>query len=566
MRCVFPPYQTEPRRVRCVHLLKYEGVSTMEFPFNNFIDLKSVHRLQKLAKTPYSLAGTDTLPPERIAGFQASSCGFNLLYATQRLDEQVLTELQNLADEARLTDQFMAMKAGQIMNRIIGQESEDRQVLHTACRDLFSETPRAPEATAQAKEQMTRLQTFLTEVDNGTITNEQGQPFTSMVQVGIGGSDLGPRALCLGLKGFHLPGRRAEFIANVDPDDAAAVLAGLDLSTTLVNVVSKSGTTLETLTNEQLVRAALKDAGLNPARHILAVTGKGSPMDDPEKYLASFYMYDYIGGRYSATSMVGGVTLGFVLGYDNFLEILRGAGEMDRAAENPSIRKNLPLLMAMLGIWNHNFLGHATLAVLPYSQALLRFPAHLQQCDMESNGKQTSRLGQPVEWKTGPIVWGEPGTNGQHAFYQLLHQGSEIVPVEFIGFRTSQFQSDITVQGTTSQQKLLANMLAQSLAMAQGREHDNPNKRFAGNRPNSVLLADRLTPYAMGALLALYENRIAFQGFCWNINSFDQEGVQLGKILADRILEEMASGSSGQGKSTAQDSPESALLRAAGLD
>jgi glucose-6-phosphate isomerase len=293
---------------------------------------------------------------------------------------------------------------------------------------------------------------------------------------------------------------------------------------------------------------------------MIAVTGAGSPMDDPQKYLASFYMYDYIGGRYSATSMVGGVTLGFVLGYDNFQEILRGAHDMDVTAEKSSIKENLPLLMAMFGIWNHNFLGHATVAVLPYSQALLRFPAHLQQCDMESNGKQVNRYGQPVRWQTGPVVWGEPGTNGQHAFYQLLHQGTEIVPVEFIGFRHSQYQVDIKVKGTTSQQKLIANMLAQSLALAQGREHENSNKKFPGNRPSSLLIADRLTPYTMGGLLALYENRIVFQGFCWNINSFDQEGVQLGKILADRILSELAGGKGAGRQKLDHDAPEISLI------
>ena len=533
--------------------------------YKDFADLQAVQQLQQLAQKPYTLAGSGTLPPERISDYRTSACGFDLLYATQRIDDQVLDELQNLTDEAGLVEQFQAMKSGAIMNRIIDHDSENRQVLHTACRDIFTDNPLAPEATSQAKEQMARLQTFLADLDSGTITNDQGEPFTTMVQVGIGGSDLGPRALYVALERYRLPGRSARFIANVDPDDAAAVLAELDLSRTLINVVSKSGTTLETLTNEQLVRQALVAAGLNPARHMIAVTGAGSPMDDPEKYLASFHMYDYIGGRYSATSMVGGVTLGFVLGYDTFKELLRGAHAMDVAAEAGSIRENLPLLMAMLGIWNHNFLGCGTVAVLPYSQALLRFPAHLQQCDMESNGKQITRYGVPVRWHTGPVVWGEPGTNGQHAFYQLLHQGTEIVPVEFIGFRHSQYEADIKVKGTTSQQKLMANMLAQSLAMAQGRDHENPNKRFSGNRPSSLLIGERLTPYAMGALLALYENRIAFQGFCWNINSFDQEGVQLGKILADRILAELIPEKEGGQQKLAPDAPEISLLRAAGF-
>uniref|UniRef100_UPI004056C29B glucose-6-phosphate isomerase n=1 Tax=Candidatus Electronema sp. TaxID=2698783 RepID=UPI004056C29B len=528
--------------------------------WKDFADLKAAQQLTELARSPYNLARPDSLPPERIAAYKASACGFDLLYAAQRIDDSVLAALQELADEAGLLEQYKAMRRGAVMNRIVGHASEERQVLHTACRDVFSDTPLAPEATAQAKEQLARLKQFLADVDSGAVCNEQGETFTTMLQVGIGGSDLGPRALYLALEKYRLLGRKAAFIANVDPDDAAAVLAGLDLSRTLINVVSKSGSTLETRTNEELARAALAEAGLNPARHLVAVTGAGSPMDDPAKYLASFHMYDYIGGRYSATSMVGGVTLGFALGYDAFIELLRGSHEMDTAAAQADIRSNLPLLMALLGIWNRNFLGCNTVAVLPYSQALLRFPAHLQQCDMESNGKQVSRLGSPVTWKTGPIVWGEPGTNGQHAFYQLLHQGAEIVPAEFIGFRCSQHGRDITVSGTTSQQKLVANMLAQSLAMAQGRAHDNPNKHFAGNRPSSVLIAEQLTPYAMGALLALYENRIAFQGFCWNINSFDQEGVQLGKVLADRLLAAL----SGE-TALSPDAPESSLLKAAGM-
>jgi len=531
--------------------------------YKDFGELQAVAKLARLARNPYSLRGPGTLPPERISAYSASACGFDFFYGTQRIDDRILQELQNLANEAGLVEQFLEMKSGAVLNRIIGQDSENRQVLHTACRDIFTKSPYAPEAAAQAKKQLVRLQAFLSDLENGVITNDRHQCFTTMVQVGIGGSDLGPRALYHALKAYRVPGRRARFIANVDPDDAISVLAGLDLSRTLINVVSKSGTTLETLTNEQLVREALLAAGLNPARHMIAVTGAGSPMDDPEKYRASFYMYDYIGGRYSVSSMVGGVTLGFVLGYEQFQEILRGAHAMDVAAEAPSLRENLPLLMAMLGIWNHNFLGCATLAVLPYSQALLRFPAYLQQCDMESNGKRISRFGLPVRWQTGPVVWGEPGTNGQHAFYQLLHQGTEIVPVEFIGFRRSQYGADIKVKGTTSQQKLLANMLAQALALAQGREHENPNKHFPGNRPSSLLIAEQLIPYTMGALLALYENRIVFQGFCWNINSFDQEGVQLGKILANRILAELAPGSSGEQEKLPPDAPEISLIRAA---
>ncbi|MCK5227282.1 MAG: glucose-6-phosphate isomerase, partial [Desulfobulbaceae bacterium] len=374
----------------------------------------------------------------------------------------------------------------------------------------------------------------------GTIANADGEPFTDMINVGIGGSDLGPRALYHALAAYSLPGRKVHFISNVDPDDAAAVLKNINLSRTLVNVVSKSGTTLETLTNEELVKAAFQKAGLDPSAHFIAVTGEKSPMDNPEKYLRSFYMFDYIGGRYSATSMVGAVMLGFALGHDAFIEILKGANDMDQAAEERDIRENPALLLALLGIWNNNFLSCETVAVLPYSQALIRFTAHLQQCDMESNGKSINRQGEKLTYRTGPIVWGEPGTNGQHAFYQLIHQGTRTVPVEFIGFRKSQYRDDILIKETTSQEKLVANLLAQSLALATGKDDANPNRKFAGNRPSVVLMGDCLTPYSMGALLALYEAKIVMQGFIWNINSFDQEGVQLGKVLANRLLDHFA--------------------------
>ena len=533
--------------------------------FRDFPDYRAVARLNALAECPHDLTAPDGLTVERITALRASSCGFDLLYATQRVNDEVLDALQALADEAGLVETFRAMKGGAVLNRIEGFDSENRQVLHTASRDVFAEPPAAPEASARARAELDKLRAFLHDLNRGRLVNARGQSFTTMVQVGIGGSDLGPRALYLALKAHAVEGRSARFIANVDPDDAAEVLQGLDLSRTLVNIVSKSGTTLETLTNERLVCAALERAGLDPARHLVAVTGEGSPMDDPSRYLRSFHMFDSIGGRYSATSMVGAVTLGFALGMEAVLDILRGAHEMDLAAEEPDIRRNLPLLMALLGIWNHNFLGCRTVAVLPYSQALSRFPAHLQQCDMESNGKSVTRRGEPVRWLTGPVVWGEPGTNGQHAFYQLIHQGTEVVPVEFIGFRRSQYGEDIEVYGTSSQQKLVANMLAQSLALAAGKRDANPNRAFPGNRPNSVLIAERLTPRTMGALLALYEHRIAFQGFCWNINSFDQEGVQLGKVLATQLLAIMADTSLDRSGAGEAGSVAAGLLHRAGM-
>ena len=528
-------------------------------------ELPVYEKLMKLARNPFDLTAPGALSPARIANYKASAAGFDLLFSTQRVDDTVIHGLQQLADQSGAVDQFLAMKRGAVMNRIAGHESENRQVLHTACRDIFSASPYHAEATRQAKEQLEKLEVFLAQLDKGEVTNGRGETFTDYVNIGIGGSDLGPRALYLALSAYARENRRVHFISNVDPDDAAAVLQNLNLSRTLVGVVSKSGSTLETLTNEEMARAAYGRAGLNPRDHFLAITGQGSPMDNPERYRRSFYMYDYIGGRYSATSMVGAVMLGFGLGYDAFKEILRGANEMDRAAEERDIRKNPALLLAVLGIWNHNFLGHETVAVLPYSQALLRFPAHLQQCDMESNGKSVTRKGEKVSCATGPIVWGEPGTNGQHAFYQLLHQGTAIVPAEFIGFRQSQHGMDLAIKGTTSQQKLVANLLAQALALATGQEDENPNRFFAGNRPSAILLADRLEPHTMGGLLALYEAKIVLQGFIWNINSFDQEGVQLGKVLAHRFLQHMSMAGHGEAGDREKHPESWAMLEAAGI-
>ena len=496
-----------------------------------FTKHKAYKHLTKCAKNPIDLTQDSVLTPERISVMSASACGLKLLFATERVDDEILTSLESLAEESGAVDKMKSMQNGDVINRIEGFPSEERSVLHTSMRSFLSPINGdgiASEASTKAQHEVEKLSKFMF---NKTIG------FTDMIMIGIGGSDLGPRAIYLALQAYELPGRKVHFISNVDPDDAACVLKGLDLNTTLVVVVSKSGTTLETLTNETLVRRRFEEANLPPDKHFIAVTGENSPMDDPKKYLASFYIWDYVGGRYSATSMVGGVMLAFALGTNRYIEILNGANDMDKIALNDNVRENLPLLSALLGIWNHNFLGYPTVAILPYSQALVRFTAHLQQCDMESNGKQITTTGKAVDYDTGPIVWGEPGTNGQHSFYQLIHQGTPVVPCEFIGFTESQYSEDMNVKGTTSQEKLLANLLAQSMALAIGQKHENPNKCFPGNRPNRILLAKKLTPYTMGALFAYYEHKVAFQGFIWDINSFDQEGVQLGKTLATRILQ-----------------------------
>lgn len=503
---------------------------------NNFRQYKSVQILKGLATHPYDLTVEGNLSPERIERYAATAGEFKLLYATERVNDDVLHALKELAGEARLIDKMQEMQRGDVINKIHGFPSEERMVLHTAMRDFFlhpNEGKAASEAAKMARRECDKLKEFMAKID-------QQNKFTDIVQVGIGGSFLGPAAFYIACQAFRKKGRKGHFISNVDPDDAAAVMRQVDPKKTLVVVVSKSGSTLETVTNEALVRHYFEQAGCDPNEHFIAVTGEKSPMDNPQRYLASFYMWDFIGGRYSVTSMVGAVMLAFTLGYDQFMNILKGAHEMDRIALNPDIHQNLPMLSAMLGVWNRNFLHYPTLAVLPYSNALLRFPAHLQQCDMESNGKRIDKEGHPVDFDTGPIVWGEPGTNGQHSFYQLIHQGTNVVPIEFVGFQNSQYGEDLNVKGSTSQEKLLSNLFAQSIALAKGQKSDNPNKVFPGNRPNSILLAKRLDPFTLGALMAYYEHKIAFQGFCWNINSFDQEGVQLGKVLANKIIEQFS--------------------------
>jgi glucose-6-phosphate isomerase len=390
------------------------------------------------------------------------------------------------------------------------------------------------------KKEFERYSAFAGAVHSGKIRGSTGETFTTAVQIGIGGSDLGPRALYHALEGWaeteNKRKLKALFISNVDPDDGAAVLSSIKPAETLFILVSKSGTTQETLANELFVKAKLIKSGLEPSKHIVAVTSETSPLAHNKDYLDSFYIDDYIGGRYSGTSAVGGVVLSLAFGGETFGALLEGAHEADKNALIPNISNNAALLDALFGVWERNFLGYGATAVLPYSQALIRFPAHLQQLDMESNGKSVNRFGKAIKYVTGPVIFGEPGTNGQHSFYQLLHQGTSIIPLQFVGFKESQRGEDVEVEGSSSQTKLNANLAAQIVAFAKGKADSNPNKAFSGGRPSSLIYGQRLTPQALGALLAHFENKVMFQGFIWNLNSFDQEGVQLGKALTKKAL------------------------------
>ena len=465
----------------------------------------------------------------------AEGLAFN--YGAKQVDDAVLEALAKLAEEAQLTEKYEALYNGEVINT-----GEKRLVLHQLTRGQLGEDVVADGVNKRDfyVEQQTKIAEFANKVHAGEITNAAGEKFTTVVQIGIGGSDLGPRAMYLALENWAKVNdtlkMKAQFISNVDPDDAAGVLSNIDIAHSIFVLVSKSGTTLETLTNESFVKDALAKAGLDASKHMIAVTSETSPLAKSDDYLAAFFMDDYIGGRYSSTSAVGGAVLSLAFGPEVFAQFLDGAAKEDELSKNKELLENPAMLDALIGVYERNVLGYQNTAVLPYSQALSRFPAHLQQLDMESNGKSVNRFGEPVAYPTGPVIFGEPGTNGQHSFYQLLHQGTDIVPLQFVGFKSNQMGTDVVIQDSTSQQKLCANVAAQIVAFACGKDDENRNKKFEGGRPSSIIIGEQLNPKSLGALLSHFENKVMFQGFVWNLNSFDQEGVQLGKVLAKRVL------------------------------
>ncbi|GHV50703.1 glucose-6-phosphate isomerase [Spirochaetia bacterium] len=506
--------------------------------YNDFDQTAAYRKLLALAPAGKKFDFGSRLDAGRVERCQSAiAAGLTYSWAAKAVDDGVLKILQELSDEQELIGKYQALLDGEVINT-----GEKRKVLHQLLRGELGK-PVIHEGKNIGefyRKELDRLGAFAADVHAGKIKGSTGKAFKAVVQIGIGGSDLGPRAIYLALENWAAAEGKlklhARFISNVDPDDASQVTSAVPLEETLFVLVSKSGTTQETLSNELFVKDKLKKANLDPSKHIVAVTSETSPLAHNPAYLDSFYIDDFIGGRYSSSSGVGGVILSLAFGPDVFRDFLAGAHEADKAALEPDILKNAALLDALIGVWERNFLGYPYTAVLPYSQALSRFPAHLQQLDMESNGKRVNRDGKPVTYSTGPVVFGEPGTNGQHSFYQLLHQGTDIVPLQFVGFNDSQRGDDVSVDGSVSQTKLKANLAAQIAAFAKGQTNNDRNKEFPGGRPSSLIYGKRLTPKALGALLAHFENKVMFQGFVWNVNSFDQEGVQLGKILTKKVL------------------------------
>lgn len=490
--------------------------------------------------------------PERGTRWTVSAAGLYLDYSKNRIDHETVALLCALARDCGLHQRIAAMFAGEVINT-----TEQRAVLHTALRAPANEQlwVDGVDVVSQVHAVLDRMTTFSEQVRSGTWRGHTGRPIRHVINIGIGGSDLGPVMAYQALKHYSKRELDLHFVSNVDGTALAEATRGLDAAETLFIVCSKSFGTLETLTDARAARAwslrQLHDEAA-VARHFVAVSSNARATAEfgiaPEQM---FPLWDWVGGRYSMASAIGLSTM-IAIGPEHFRNLLAGMRAMDEHFRQTPIERNMPALMGLLAVWNNDFLGAATQAVLPYEQYLARFPAYLQQLTMESNGKHVTRDGQPVACETSPILWGEPGTNGQHSFYQLLHQGTRLVPCDFIGFGQSLNPMGADGALVDSQYDLLmANLFAQAEALVFGKSADEvraegvpealvPHRVFAGNRPSNTLLARQLTPHALGALVALYEHSVFTQGVIWNIDSFDQWGVELGKVLAETTAAELA--------------------------
>lgn len=490
--------------------------------------------------------------PNRFEEFSIKKDNFLFDYSKNLIDSRTKELLLNLAEECKLKDAISKMFSGDKIN-----ETEGRAVLHTALRD-FSDKEILVDGEnikPQIKRVLDHMKSFSEKIISGDHKGFSGKEITDVVNIGIGGSDLGPVMVVSALKHFKTR-LNVHFVSNVDGNHIAEVVKNLNPETTLFIIASKTFTTQETMTNANSAKDWFLKAGKQEdvAKHFVALSTNVQSVKDfgiAEDNIFEFW--DWVGGRYSLWSAIG-LSIVLSVGYENFEQLLKGAENTDQHFQTADFSENVPVLMGLLGIWYRNFYAATSHAVLPYSQYLDRFAAYLQQGDMESNGKCVDRNGEFVEYETGPIIWGEPGTNGQHAFYQLIHQGTELIPADFIAYAKSPNKV------SDHQDKLLANFFAQTEALAFGKNEEEVEaelqasgkseeeidfllnyKVFHGNTPTNSLLIKELTPFSLGQLIALYEHKIFVQGVIWNIFSFDQFGVELGKVLANKILPELES-------------------------
>lgn len=485
--------------------------------------------------------------PKRGERLTAEAAGLFLDYSKNRITNETLKLLFELAKESSLRAAIDAMFRGEKINL-----TENRAVLHVALR-----APKGARILVEGKNVvpdvhavLDKMEGFSRRVRSGAWKGHTGKRIKNVINIGIGGSDLGPVMAYEALKQYSVRSLTFRFVSNVDGTDFVEAVRGLDPAETLFIVSSKTFTTLETMTNAQSARDwLLKGLGGNPkavAKHFVAVSTNAEKVSAFGIDTANMFgFWDWVGGRYSMDSAIGLSTM-LAIGPDNFRSMLKGFHDMDEHFRTAPFEKNLPVLMGLLSVWNNNFLGAHTVAVLPYEQYLKRFPAYLQQLTMESNGKHVTLDGKKIDYQTGPVYWGEPGTNGQHSFYQLIHQGTRLIPCDFIAFARA-----LTRLGR-HHDILMANVFAQAEALAFGKTPEEvkgegtpdwlvPHRVFEGNRPSNTILAERLTPETLGKLVALYEHSVFTQGVIWNIDSFDQWGVELGKALAQRIIPELES-------------------------
>ena len=506
---------------------------------------------QHFANHDFELRSLFQYNPNRFNEFSVQTDSYLFDFSKNLIDSKTLDLLLDLAEEVKLKEAIEKMFSGDKIN-----ETEGRAVLHTALRDFSDKEILVDGQNIKPaiKKVLDHMKSFSESVISGVHKGFTGKEITDVVNVGIGGSDLGPVMVCSALKHFKTR-LNVHFVSNVDGNHLAEVVKNLNPETTLFIIASKTFTTQETMTNANSAKKwFLKSGATNEdvAKHFVALS---TNIEAVKKFGIAetniFEFWDWVGGRYSLWSAIG-LSIVLSVGYENFEQLLRGAYDTDTHFQTKDFKENIPVLMGLVGIWYRNFYAAGTYAILPYSQYLDRFAAYLQQCDMESNGKSVDRNGQFVEYETGPIIWGEPGTNGQHAFYQLIHQGTELIPADFIAYAKS--PNDVGEH----QDILLANYFAQTEALAFGKTEDEVfaelkssgkteeeiekllnYKIFSGNTPTNSFLFKELTPFSLGQLIALYEHKIFVQGVIWNIFSFDQFGVELGKVLAGKILPEL---------------------------
>jgi glucose-6-phosphate isomerase len=502
------------------------------------------HRQQMNAVQMKDLFSTD---PDRFGNFSLQQGDVLFDYSKNIITAETMTQLMALARECGLPAAIEAMFTGDIIN-----ETEKRAVLHTALRN-FSGQPvvtGGEDVMPAIKAVLQQMKACCEKVHSGAWKGYTGKPIKYIVNIGIGGSDLGPVMVTEALKPYWMPGVTTYFVSNVDGTHIAETLKKVTADETLFLIASKTFTTQETMTNAHSARQwFLQQAGDEAyiAKHFVALsTNETEVVKFGIDKNNMFAFWDWVGGRYSLWSAIG-LSIALTIGYENFEQLLQGAYDSDNHFRNTPFEQNIPVIMALLGLWYVNFWGAQSETILPYDQYLHRFAAYFQQGNMESNGKYIDRNGQPVNYLTGPVIWGEPGTNGQHAFYQLIHQGTLLIPCDFIGAAVSHNPIG------DHHPKLMANFFAQTEALMTGKTREAleaegvspalvPHKTFTGNRPTNSFLVKKITPFTLGQLIAFYEHKIFVQGVIWNIYSFDQWGVELGKILANKILPELTAG------------------------